>query len=161
MDYHHKQRKAYRKRFRYICMFCLNSGNYIHHIIPLSKGGKDLEENIILLCFDCHKKAKLHSHFRDFQVELLTRKHYFESRVLTEGFSWISPSFKNTIYKNTIYKDTVSKKEVIPYEKTTHWVNEGVGVVCIYCHFKIFNMENHKHHKKFLDNLYPLPIIQV
>ncbi len=138
MGYYHKLRKAYKKRFGYICMYCLNSGNHSHHIVPLSKGGRDREDNIILLCFDCHKKAKLHSYFRDFQVMLLTRKHYFENRVLMEDFSWINPFFKNTIYR----------KAFTLYEKTTHWVNEGVGVICPYCHFKIFDMKNHKHSKK-------------
>ncbi len=125
-------------------MNCLNSGNHGHHIIPISKGGKDQEDNIILLCFDCHKKAKLYSHFRDFQVMLLTRKYYFENRVLMEGFSWVNPSFKNTIYK----------KEFTPYEKTTFyneptlWINEGRGARCSYCRFKIFDIENHRHTKK-------------
>jgi len=27
-----------------------------HHVIPLKEGGRDLIENMILLCVDCHKK---------------------------------------------------------------------------------------------------------
>jgi 5-methylcytosine-specific restriction endonuclease McrA len=32
----------------------------VHHIKKVSKGGKDIESNIIVLCYDCHK-GKAHS----------------------------------------------------------------------------------------------------
>ena len=34
-------------------------GCEIHHIVPVSKGGSDAYDNLILLCPNCHKKADL------------------------------------------------------------------------------------------------------
>ena len=34
-------------------------GGDVHHIIPLSKGGKHSPENWILLCCDCHPKRHI------------------------------------------------------------------------------------------------------
>lgn len=50
-------------RDRYICQTCglglnnpeLNAVFEVHHIIPVSMGGSDDEENLILLCSNCHK----------------------------------------------------------------------------------------------------------
>ena len=32
----------------------------VHHIVPLSKGGNNQLENLITLCYDCHKKEHAH-----------------------------------------------------------------------------------------------------
>jgi len=33
-----------------------NQSFQIHHIIPISQGGKSIHNNLILLCPDCHNK---------------------------------------------------------------------------------------------------------
>lgn len=59
-------------------MICGRPANEIHHIIPLSQGGRDISENKILLCQDCHRKGHLHSNFQETTLGLLTAKFYVE-----------------------------------------------------------------------------------
>lgn len=35
-----------------------------HHIIPVSRGGRNIECNMITLCHDCHAKQPGHGHLR-------------------------------------------------------------------------------------------------
>jgi 5-methylcytosine-specific restriction endonuclease McrA len=37
-------------------VFSMSIGLDVHHIIPLHKGGKNEEKNLITLCHKCHKK---------------------------------------------------------------------------------------------------------
>lgn len=54
---------------------CANGYNIEgHHIIPIAKGGVDAFWNIISLCRKCHRSLKLHSNYRDIDVELYTWK---------------------------------------------------------------------------------------
>lgn len=49
------------------CQYCLRKGNTIDHIIPLSKGGNWLENNIVAACFECNtlkKSETIHSFLR-------------------------------------------------------------------------------------------------
>ena len=55
-----------RVRDRYVrkhplCERCLSEGRYVaaeevHHIVPVSKGGTNAEENLMSLCRSCHQK---------------------------------------------------------------------------------------------------------
>lgn len=51
-----------RRRYGYICQKCKRSflhnklSLHAHHIIPLSKGGRNVLSNLIALCEDCHSK---------------------------------------------------------------------------------------------------------
>ncbi|MEO0100592.1 MAG: HNH endonuclease [candidate division WOR-3 bacterium] len=52
-------RKALRRKIlrrdRRTCQLCGKKGaGQIHHLIPKSKGGKDTENNLVLLCGPCH-----------------------------------------------------------------------------------------------------------
>jgi hypothetical protein len=39
----------------YKCRRCFSSANLeLHHILPTSRGGLDIETNLIILCRDCH-----------------------------------------------------------------------------------------------------------
>ena len=40
--------------FKNRCLICFRRYNHIHHIIPLSLGGTNAEENLIPLCFKHH-----------------------------------------------------------------------------------------------------------
>ena len=57
----------------------------VHHIQPLKMGGKDEYSNLIILCFDCHRRTKLHGKWAIKRIELLTAKFYMESKIL--GFT--------------------------------------------------------------------------
>lgn len=42
------------QRFNYRCVQCFRRYNHIHHIVPRSLGGQDVDENLIPLCNRCH-----------------------------------------------------------------------------------------------------------
>ncbi|MBI0362036.1 HNH endonuclease [Burkholderia oklahomensis] len=53
-----KQRQRIRIRDKHICQRCgiaVRTGE-VDHIIPLEQGGTNEDENLHLLCIDCHKK---------------------------------------------------------------------------------------------------------
>lgn len=37
------------------CVICNKRGEHVHHIKPRSQGGKNNEDNLVLLCRRCHK----------------------------------------------------------------------------------------------------------
>lgn len=45
-----------------VCKKCGGKARRAHHIIPLSKGGSNLQSNLMAVCKKCHKK--LHRHLR-------------------------------------------------------------------------------------------------
>ena len=49
-------REYFFEKFNFKCVECGNIGRDLHHIVPLYCDGPDEEENIELLCADCHKK---------------------------------------------------------------------------------------------------------
>ena len=49
------QRKAIYRRDGYQCALCGSTRHLqIHHYIPRGKGGRDIPQNLITLCSDCH-----------------------------------------------------------------------------------------------------------
>lgn len=54
-------RKTIQNRDDFVCRLCFNKTEIIncqvHHIVPVSNGGKDDIENLILLCASCHTKV--------------------------------------------------------------------------------------------------------
>lgn len=55
-----KDRERIRYRDKGLCQECLRHGqatigHQVDHIVPLSAGGTDTDENKELLCLDCHK----------------------------------------------------------------------------------------------------------
>lgn len=38
------------------CVICQRSGNPWCHVVPRSQGGLGIEENIVTLCNDCHRR---------------------------------------------------------------------------------------------------------
>ncbi len=46
---------------RGVCQRCPSSERLeVHHIIPLSRGGSNLDLNLIVLCYKCHNKRHKH-----------------------------------------------------------------------------------------------------
>lgn len=37
------------------CVICGSQGHDVHHVVYRSRGGKDAENNLVLLCRDCHR----------------------------------------------------------------------------------------------------------
>ena len=50
-----KTRKEVIERDKH-CIFCGMRGNQICHIIPRSRGGLGIKENLVLGCWECHMK---------------------------------------------------------------------------------------------------------
>jgi len=52
-----------KRKYNYVCQRCHKSFKddkfklHAHHIIPLSKGGRNVLSNLIPLCEDCHSKT--------------------------------------------------------------------------------------------------------
>jgi 5-methylcytosine-specific restriction endonuclease McrA len=44
------------RRDHWRCVLCGNKGNQVDHIIPVSQGGLNTDDNLRVLCYDCHKK---------------------------------------------------------------------------------------------------------
>ncbi|MCE5212398.1 MAG: HNH endonuclease [Deltaproteobacteria bacterium] len=51
-------------RDSYSCSNCgvKNTTLHVHHVVPLSCGGKTIDSNLVTLCKDCHKS--IHPHMR-------------------------------------------------------------------------------------------------
>lgn len=50
-----QERENILERDDYMCQNCQSEDNLeVHHIIPISKGGKKEDENLCTLCFECH-----------------------------------------------------------------------------------------------------------
>lgn len=56
-------RKAALKRDRYICLWCGCPATTVDHIIPSSKGGSDLPQNLLASCSECNTKRGNRSAF--------------------------------------------------------------------------------------------------
>lgn len=42
------------ERDGYICRYCGEPATIADHVVPLSKGGLDIQENMVAACFDCN-----------------------------------------------------------------------------------------------------------
>jgi DNA-binding NarL/FixJ family response regulator len=50
-------RNAALLRDRGLCCNCSQTADQVHHIVPLSRGGRDVLSNVASLCADCHGQA--------------------------------------------------------------------------------------------------------
>lgn len=55
------------------CVICGDRGRDIHHVVYRSHGGKDTEDNLVLLCRDCH------SHLHDNNPNMAMRRRGIRS----------------------------------------------------------------------------------
>ena len=56
-------RKAALKRDSYTCLWCGHPATTVDHIIPSSKGGSDVPENLLASCSECNSKRGNRSAF--------------------------------------------------------------------------------------------------
>jgi 5-methylcytosine-specific restriction endonuclease McrA len=72
--YKYKQmRKAILKRDDHTCQYCGQPGNQIDHIIPISKGGEDIETNMVVACSTCNASKK-NQDAQKFQEKRFTKR---------------------------------------------------------------------------------------
>ena len=104
---------TYKKLFTKCCVpECPNYIDVVHHILPLSKKGKDTYVNFICLCHNHHRKYKLHSKCIEKQTELLTYKFYQELSIL--GFTSDIPEKE---FLSKIARREAENKEMTPNTK--------------------------------------------
>lgn len=62
----------------YACRICGAKNNLeAHHVVPVSKGGPDCLQNLVILCFICHEQQEYYDHKLLIQMaKLLGRKHF-------------------------------------------------------------------------------------
>ena len=73
--------------FKNRCLICFRRYNHIHHIIPLSLGGTNAEENLIPLCFKHHIEIHARGAFNSI-------KHLQELR--SKRIKWLVPNISQT-----------------------------------------------------------------
>ncbi|MEF2969092.1 HNH endonuclease [Paenibacillus sp. M1] len=60
-------RKTALKRDRYQCLWCGCPATTVDHIVPSSKGGSDLPQNLLASCIECNSKRGNRSAFTYFK----------------------------------------------------------------------------------------------
>ena len=65
-------RKATLKRDRHTCLWCGLSATTVDHIVPSSKGGSDLPQNLLASCMECNTKRGNRSAFSYFKERALS-----------------------------------------------------------------------------------------
>ena len=65
-------RKAALKRDHYTCLWCGRPGTTVDHIIPASKGGSDLPQNLLAACMECNTKRGNRSAFSYFREKIFS-----------------------------------------------------------------------------------------
>lgn len=59
-------RKTALKRDKYTCLWCGRPATTVDHIVPSSKGGSDLPQNLLAACMECNTKRGNRSAFSYF-----------------------------------------------------------------------------------------------
>ena len=73
--------RAYVEKNGFLCMTpgCGSTlESQAHHIRPMARGGKDIEENLIVLCHKHHRTSGVHSDWEAWHTTLLTWKFFYE-----------------------------------------------------------------------------------
>ncbi|HDY68615.1 MAG TPA: hypothetical protein ENH85_12610 [Candidatus Scalindua sp.] len=100
-------RKSSLKPFCYICGF--DEALEKHHISRMSKGGKDLNSNKIVLCPNCHTLVHKGKYSEKF---LIDKKDNTENVIKKDNPSLKNELSKKIHTKDTLTKDTIQKKEI-------------------------------------------------
>jgi 5-methylcytosine-specific restriction endonuclease McrA len=72
-------RKQIREKWKYKCAYCGSEENLtIDHVLPQSRGGKDVTENMICCCHSCNQ-SKGHTPWEEwyFSQEFFSLEKYF------------------------------------------------------------------------------------
>jgi len=81
-----------------------------HHIIPIKDGGRDIEENMICLCRECHQTYIFHADYQETITMLYTWK-FFQENLLMREPKHIS---RNLLDLVSINNEDVDEWEEIP-----------------------------------------------
>ena len=132
IDYIHKRVKGKAKQninlyyaFDFSCAICgwtlgnwdygPSCGNEWHHIVPVSEGGTNNEENLVLLCPNCHKMAHAGMITREelqrhtFTAEAAEKRRIEYGLALGCGTYWVD---NVTLYRNQ-FKRKIERGEEI------------------------------------------------
>lgn len=91
MPFSEKIKFEVKRKSHQTCCICKLIGIEIHHIIPQSEGGKDIEENAAPLCPSCHEiyganptKRKFIKESKEIWFEICSRRFANESQILIQ-----------------------------------------------------------------------------
>ena len=118
---------------RYRCGYCLFSEVYsptifqIDHIIPLSKGGTNEEENLWLLCETCNRAKSDKTEVSDPQTKTTAPIFNPRTQIWNEHFQW-SDDYSQIIGKTPIGRGTVAdlnlnRERIVAVRK--NWTSAG------------------------------------
>lgn len=106
-DFQNGRMKTYASVYDYVdalqkgtCRFCNEKIEHHHHIIPRSKGGSDLPENIVGLCLSCHEKL----HTGKITTELIgVYKKYAGTSALNQAIPYIMKELQTLFGERHVY----------------------------------------------------------
>ncbi|MEW6102648.1 MAG: HNH endonuclease [bacterium] len=95
-DWKERQSKCL-ERDGYKCRICGKTKKlHIHHIMPISYGGIHSLQNLITLCYTCHKKQEYYQHPSLIIENIKANKKYWVSSHINSGGKSISGYFRRT-----------------------------------------------------------------
>jgi hypothetical protein len=91
---------------------------HLHHIIPKSRGGLDVEDNLIQLCIDCHGKA----HDVSFRTKkgIISKGHQKRNQKEEEDQKWLNKNHD----KIDEFFDTIYDKNIAIYYLVTELIKQ-------------------------------------
>ncbi len=93
------------------CYLCReNIATEWHHIKPRSKGGSNHKSNLIPLCFECHRKQKLHRDWKERMIELHTLRIFMEDYDNREWERSNMPELPPVVFKEEEKTDVLPKE---------------------------------------------------
>lgn len=85
--------------FGAVCSYCTSQKVYIHHIIPVARGGKNVLSNLELVCKKCH--SSLH---KQWNIIMPLKKFATKKCIRCEKVEFIKIKFKKDTLCENCYK---------------------------------------------------------
>lgn len=75
-------------RYNHQCAMCYQRAHHIHHVMPKSKGGRNVITNALLLCNTCHKEVHAEKKLLNYWIRHFKEKygkHFYHDRLDLES----------------------------------------------------------------------------
>jgi 5-methylcytosine-specific restriction endonuclease McrA len=87
-------------KYKETCFYCGDYGDCIDHIVPIAKGGRTADDNLVLACKSCNSAAgsrKFHN-IEEKKKFILEKRGIIESRKDDADGEFIRPSWHAFVY---------------------------------------------------------------
>ncbi|MGG4267412.1 HNH endonuclease [Peribacillus simplex] len=100
-------------RYNNQCAVCYQRGHHIHHVMPKSRGGRNVFTNALLLCNTCHKEVHAENKLLKYWIRTFKEmygKHFYhdrddlESIYKTEFFKKSNQEVQTWIEHNEVFE---------------------------------------------------------